>query len=334
VQELADAIYQAREQKPVEAYISDMGASAAYWLASQAETIGANDTAMVGSIGVYLVLWDESARAADLGFEVHVIKSAEHKGDAEPGTPITDAQIADFQRIVDDIADHFVDAVARGRGQSRERVDASHTGQVWLAREAQDRGLIDTITNLDAAIAASITSEENDMARKTAAAKAPEPEPEPVEATEINVEDATAAAIEAERARCTGIIAAFTDRPEHAAKAIEAGLTLEQAQAEELDGPDRYEQLAARLDALEARLDASVDAVQASVAENAKAIEAVTQGPEFQASDADGSTGAKAEPATYQEAMALALKEEGLEDTPANRSKLVGKVKSRWPSLK
>ena len=51
VQELADQIYAI--DKPTTAAISDLSASAAYWLASQADSVEANASALVGSIGVY-----------------------------------------------------------------------------------------------------------------------------------------------------------------------------------------------------------------------------------------------------------------------------------------
>src|SRR5688572_4168699 len=47
VKETADLIYRARQEKDVTADIQDVGASAAYWLASQADTITANPNASV-----------------------------------------------------------------------------------------------------------------------------------------------------------------------------------------------------------------------------------------------------------------------------------------------
>jgi ClpP class serine protease len=52
INELAGMIREAGEQKPVQAYIGDLGASAAYWLASSATKITVDATAQIGSIGV------------------------------------------------------------------------------------------------------------------------------------------------------------------------------------------------------------------------------------------------------------------------------------------
>jgi protease-4 len=73
--ELADEITAAKTKKPVWAYVEDMAASAAYWAASQASRIIANETALVGSIGTYGVVQDTSGMAAMEGVKVHVIRS-------------------------------------------------------------------------------------------------------------------------------------------------------------------------------------------------------------------------------------------------------------------
>jgi len=58
--ELAESILEAREMKPVHAYVCDMACSGAYLLASQCQSIGANAPAQVGSIGCYLTVLDYS----------------------------------------------------------------------------------------------------------------------------------------------------------------------------------------------------------------------------------------------------------------------------------
>jgi len=45
--ELADCVRSAGSKKPTKAYINDLGASAAYWLASQCQSIEANEMALV-----------------------------------------------------------------------------------------------------------------------------------------------------------------------------------------------------------------------------------------------------------------------------------------------
>jgi signal peptide peptidase SppA len=151
VQELADAIFAARQQKPVEAHISDLGASAAYWVASQADRVTASPTGIIGSIGVYTTLQDLSAAYEQRGVKVHVVRSHELKGVGVPGAPVTATQLQDKQRFINSMNDLFVGAVARGRGIDVARAREHATGQSWIGADAHARGLVDgTSTTKDA----------------------------------------------------------------------------------------------------------------------------------------------------------------------------------------
>ncbi|GAG00107.1 unnamed protein product, partial [marine sediment metagenome] len=64
--DLADEVARAAKQKPIWAYIEDLGTSAAYGVASRAERIYANRTAHVGGIGTYGVVLDLSKLATSI----------------------------------------------------------------------------------------------------------------------------------------------------------------------------------------------------------------------------------------------------------------------------
>jgi signal peptide peptidase SppA len=148
LQALADDILEARERKPVTAQIDDYAASAAYWIASQAERVSAGGAAAVGSIGVYTTVIDWSGIYESLGVKVHVVRSHELKG-IGAGDKITEAQLADIQRNIDTYASLFVDAVARGRGVDRSEIEKLATGQMWIGTEALERGLVDEVASWD-----------------------------------------------------------------------------------------------------------------------------------------------------------------------------------------
>lgn len=143
--ELADAVFAARQQKPVHAHIDTIGASAAYWVASQASRVTAEPTAEIGSIGAYRPITDSSQAASRYGFKVHLLKSGPFKGAGFPGTPVTEPQLEQAQGVINDLAALFVDGVARGRGLSRDVAAESADGATWLAGDALRRGLIDGI---------------------------------------------------------------------------------------------------------------------------------------------------------------------------------------------
>lgn len=151
--ELADEIAAACKRKPVQAYVEDMAASAAYWAASQADKITANPTALVGSIGTYGVVQDLSAMAAKEGVKVHVVRAGAHKGAGTPGTEVTAEQLADMQRIVDGLNEHFLAGVSAGRRMSLDQVRELADGRAHLADQAKQLGLIDAIGSFDEALA-------------------------------------------------------------------------------------------------------------------------------------------------------------------------------------
>lgn len=151
--DLADDIKAALRQKPIHAFIEDLGASAAYWLASQTARITVTRTSLIGSIGTFAVIVDSLKAHADAGFEVHVIRAGEFKGAGTPGTEVTDKQLAEMQRIVDGLNNHFIEAVAAGRSLSNKRVRELADGRVHVGQGAVAEKLADVVGSIDEAVA-------------------------------------------------------------------------------------------------------------------------------------------------------------------------------------
>ena len=147
--DLGAAIAQAAAQKPVYAYIEDMGASAAYWAACQAQKVFCNPTAMVGSIGTYAVICDSSQQAAADGVKVYVLSTGNFKGAGVDGTEITPDQLAEWQRMVNEMNAHFLSAVSQGRNMPMAQVEALADGRVHIGASAQTLGLVDGVQSFD-----------------------------------------------------------------------------------------------------------------------------------------------------------------------------------------
>ncbi len=156
--DLAQDVARANTIKPVVAYIEDMCASAAYYVASQCGRVVANGSAIIGGMGVFMAIRDFSAMFNETGVKVHVIKSGEFKGAGEEGTVITDSQLAEFQRTVDSFGKLFVSAVARGRGMSEKAAKTLADGRVHVGAEAIPLGLIDAIETIDDTMATLIAA--------------------------------------------------------------------------------------------------------------------------------------------------------------------------------
>jgi signal peptide peptidase SppA len=240
--EAADAIFTARDEKTVTATIEDLGASAAYWLASQASEITAGRNTEVGSIGVYTVYVDGSKAASERGFKVIVIRSGEHKGMGVPGDEISEQQIAAVQEVVDAMNENFIGAVAAGRGRDAGEIRDLATGQLWIAGAALELGLIDSISQAPASSAGS--AENTAKVRQISTGKGKSSKGETLMDTETNERaldaeklqtEARESALSAERERVAGLKAEFTDDPGFAIKAVEQGWSLAEAKGEYCD---------------------------------------------------------------------------------------------------
>jgi signal peptide peptidase SppA len=155
--ELGDAIWEARQVKPVIAQVDGLAASAAYYAASQASRIYAGRMDMIGSLGARILLYDFSAAFAQMGVKAVPIDTSPEdrpfKSAAAPGTPITETQIDDFQRIVDAYGADFRAMLARGRGWTDAQVDRVFDGRVWTTPEAMTLGLVDGVRTLAETVA-------------------------------------------------------------------------------------------------------------------------------------------------------------------------------------
>lgn len=146
IPELAAEIHAAREQKPIVALVDTVAASAAYWLASQANEIVVTPSAKVGSIGVFAVHVDES-RALELrGVRPTIVHAGKFKVEESSAYPLSDEARASIQERVDAYHAMFVRDVARGRGVTEDRVRADFgQGRVVLAEAAVAAGMADRV---------------------------------------------------------------------------------------------------------------------------------------------------------------------------------------------
>lgn len=159
VSELAAQIRAANQQKPVVAYISNTGASAAYWIASAAGSIVASDTAQIGSIGVVM--------QASLKEEAGTIKFISSQSPLKHINPGSNLGKNQYQKAVDSIAEVFIGAVAGYRGTSRETVIANFgNGGMFIAADAIAAGMADQLGSMESVIA-QLASGKNQIKSKT-----------------------------------------------------------------------------------------------------------------------------------------------------------------------
>lgn len=154
VPELAEEIRAARGQKPIVAISNTLMASAAYWLASQADEIVVTPSSLTGSVGVVMGHEDQTAALEQEGRKVTLVHAGEHKVETYPQTPLTEDARAHLQSLVDEAYGQFVTAIAKGRGISAADVRSSFGGgRVLSPKEAVRVGMADRVDTYDNTLA-------------------------------------------------------------------------------------------------------------------------------------------------------------------------------------
>lgn len=152
IHELAEMVFAARGSKPIVTYSGGEIASAAIWIGSAADEIIIDRTTIAGSIGAKLSLVDTSeaeARAGRRRIEIVSSQSPDKVLNASQ-----DEGRAKIQKIVDDLAAVFVEAVARNRGVDVQTVLTDFgRGGLMVGQNAVDAGLVDRLGSLESVIA-------------------------------------------------------------------------------------------------------------------------------------------------------------------------------------
>jgi signal peptide peptidase SppA len=136
--------------KPTVAIANVDAASAAYWLASQADELVVTPSGMVGSIGVFTMHEDWSGFNAQMGVKPTYVSAGRFKVEGNPDAPLSDDAKAAMQGMVDHFYDLFTADVALGRGVSQEAVQEGFgEGRMAVASEALELGMVDRIETFE-----------------------------------------------------------------------------------------------------------------------------------------------------------------------------------------
>lgn len=123
-------------------------ASAAYWIASAADTIVSPDTGLVGSIGTVISLTDYSEADRKKGVKQIEIVSAQSPN-KRPDINTVEGQ-AVLQQLVDELSDVFIDTVGANRNKTSAEVMATFgAGALLVAKRALTVGMVDVIQDVN-----------------------------------------------------------------------------------------------------------------------------------------------------------------------------------------
>ncbi|WP_299847638.1 S49 family peptidase [uncultured Paracoccus sp.] len=134
---------------PVHAFVEDVAASGGYWLACAADRIWADDSSILGSIGVISAGFGFTDLIERWGIERRVHTAGRSKSQLDPFRPEKPEDVERLDGILDTIHDTFRDHVLARRGDRLADDPDLFTGAFWTGRRAVDLGLADGIGHLE-----------------------------------------------------------------------------------------------------------------------------------------------------------------------------------------
>jgi len=144
-------IRQLAEEKrlPVYAFAEDVAASGGYWLALAGDEVYAEETSLLGSIGVVSSGFGFTRLIDRIGIDRRLHTAGENKSLLDPFLPEQERDVARLTSLQEDIHAAFKDHVKHRRIGKIDAADETlFTGEVMTGRMALAKGLIDGIGDL------------------------------------------------------------------------------------------------------------------------------------------------------------------------------------------
>ena len=142
-----------RADRPIIASMSDLAASGGYYIAMPAQVIVAQPGTLTGSIGIYGGKMVTAGIYEKLGAHIESTSIGKNAEIDSPARPFNPSELKKVQDELQAFYDQFVEKVAQSRHTTPEKIDAIAQGRVWTGRQARERGLVDALGGLEAAVA-------------------------------------------------------------------------------------------------------------------------------------------------------------------------------------
>ena len=134
---------------PVFAFAEDVAASGGYWLACAGDEIYAQESSIVGSIGVVTQGFGFAGLMKRLGIERRLHTAGESKAILDPFLTEKPEDVERLKEIQEDIHGAFKELVRERRaGKLKAPEDELFSGAFWTGRKALEAGLVDGIGDM------------------------------------------------------------------------------------------------------------------------------------------------------------------------------------------
>lgn len=138
----------AEKDIPVIAFVEDVAASGGYWLAAAADEIYADESSVIGSIGVISASFGAHVFLTRHGLERRVHTAGKSKSMLDPFRPEKPDDVKRLKSMLEQIHANFIRHVKDRRGPKLQNAPEIFTGEVWVGEQAKELGLVDGIGHL------------------------------------------------------------------------------------------------------------------------------------------------------------------------------------------
>jgi protease-4 len=152
-EQLHDALMRVREHKPLVVVVDGLAASGGYIAALAGEHIVAQETSLIGSIGVLFQYPNVADLLKTLGIKVEEIKSTPLKAAPNGFEPTSPEARAAIESIVSDSYSWFRDLVKQRRRLDDAQLEKVADGRVFTGRQGISLNLVDELGDERAALA-------------------------------------------------------------------------------------------------------------------------------------------------------------------------------------
>lgn len=226
--DLVDWIYSIRSIKPIVAFANEYAYSAAYAIASAADSIYLPRTGTLGSIGVIMQHKDISGMNESLGIKYTTLTAGKYKDDYTPNAPLSKHAISQAQRMLDTDYKLFVDTVIHNRPNLTSDVITGFGASIFHGQDAVDIGLADGIKSFEEVV--NTMSKDIDMKAMETQIEELKAEIEGLKASsKSDISKAVESAIQLERERCLEIVKTCNgvSMPDLITSSISDGITVD-----------------------------------------------------------------------------------------------------------
>ncbi len=146
--ELAYAIKELKQIKPVVVYASGVIASGSYYASIWANKIIANPGSMVGSIGVIMQGVNAEELMSKIGVSTQTVKAGKFKESGTPTRKWFDYEEKQLQSVIDDTYNMFISDVAEARKLDVKNHTQFADAKIFTSKQAKEVGLVDEVATI------------------------------------------------------------------------------------------------------------------------------------------------------------------------------------------